>query len=84
MNKELEVSGSKTRQKVLDFLIQFFKENGYAPSIREICDGVNLSSTSSVYSHLMTLERMGKINIEPNKTRAIKIIGYDFVKETKQ
>lgn len=80
MNKGLEVAGTNTRQRVLDFLIKFFKENGYAPSVREICDGVKLSSTSSVYSHLMKLEELGKIQIEPRKTRAIKIIGYDFVK----
>lgn len=78
MNKDLE--GTKTRQRVLDFLIQFFKENGYAPSIREICNGVKLSSTSSVYSHLMKLDELGMIQIEPKKTRAIKIVGYDFVK----
>lgn len=80
MNKELEVAGTKTRQKVLDFLIHFFKENGYAPSIREICNGVKLSSTSSVYSHLMKLDELGMIQIEPKKTRAIKIVGYEFVK----
>lgn len=80
MNKSLEVTGTKTRQKVLDFLIQFFKENGYAPSVREICDGVNLNSTSSVYSHLMKLDEMGMIQIEPRKTRAIKINGYEFRK----
>ena len=82
MNKELEVAGSKTRQKVLDFLIQFFKENGYAPSVREICEGVNLGSTSSVYSHLMKLDELGMIQIEPKKTRAIKIVGYEFRRET--
>ena len=80
MNKELEVTGTKTRQKVLDFQIHFFKENGYAPSVREICNGVKLSSTSSVYSHLMKLDELGMIQIDPKKTRAIKIIGYDFVK----
>lgn len=82
MNKELEVTGTKTRQKVLDFLIQFFKEKGYAPSVREICEGVHLNSTSSVYSHLMKLDELGKIQIEPKKTRAIKIVGYEFRRET--
>ena len=86
MDKNLEKVGIKTRQRIYEFLIQFFKDNGYAPSVREICQAVDLSSTSSVYNHLMTLERMGKIHIEPkepNKTRSIRIIGYEFRKEEK-
>lgn len=84
MDKNLEKVGIKTRQRIYDFLIQFFKDNSYAPSVREICQAVDLSSTSSVYNHLMTLERMGKIHIEPRKTRAIRIICYEFRKEEEE
>lgn len=71
----------ETRYKVYDFLVDFFIKNGYAPSVREICRGVGLKSTSSVYSHLLALEDEGKIEIKGNMTRAIKLIGYKFVKE---
>lgn len=51
------------RQKVYDYLIGYVKENGYAPSVREICEGVGLNSTSSVYNHLSNLEEEGKIKM---------------------
>lgn len=84
MDKRVEQMGIKTRKKIYDFLVEFITENGYSPSIREICQAVGLSSTSSVHSQLMMLERMGKIHIELRKTRAIKIIGYEFRKETEE
>lgn len=80
MDKRLEKQGINSRQRVYNFLIDFITKNGYAPSVREICEGTDLKSTSSVYNHLLTLERMGKIHIEPKKTRAISIVDYDFVK----
>ena len=69
-----------TRYKVYDFLVDFITQNNYAPSIREICEGVGLKSTSSVYSHLMALEREGKIEVKDRSPRAIKLLGFDFVK----
>ena len=70
----------ETRYKVYDFLVDFFTKNGYAPSVREICSGVGLKSTSTVYGHLLALEDEGKIEIKENVTRAIKLVGYEFVK----
>ena len=81
MDKGLEKQGIKSRQRVYDFLVDFITKNGYAPSVREICDGTDLKSTSSVYNHLMVLERMGKIHMKANKTRAISLVGYDFMKK---
>ncbi len=70
----------KGRERVYNFIVDFIKKNGYAPSIREICTGTDLSSTSSVYMHLLKLEDEGKIEMKHNATRAIKIIGFQFVK----
>lgn len=69
------------KQKVYDYLVEYIKENGYAPSVREICEGVGLKSTSSVYSHLSTLKKEGKIKMRGNSPRAIHVIGYEFVKK---
>lgn len=80
MYGEIKQTGIETRNRVYHFLVDFIAENGYSPSVREICEGTDLKSTSSVYNHLLTLERMGKIHIEPKKTRAISIVDYDFVK----
>ena len=68
-------------QRVYDFLVAFIKKNGYSPSIREICKGTGLKSTASVYHHLMMLEIMGMIHMKEHKSRAISILGYEFVKD---
>ena len=60
--------------------VDFMKKNGYAPSVREICVGTNLSSTKSVYMYLLKLEDEGKIEMKRKSTRAIKVIGFQFVK----
>ncbi|MGI6001948.1 MAG: transcriptional repressor LexA, partial [Candidatus Merdisoma sp.] len=51
---------------------------GYPPSVRDICEAVDLKSTSSVHSHLETLEKNGYIRRDPTKPRAIEIIDDNF------
>ncbi len=68
------------RERVYNFIVEFMKKNGYAPSVREICTGTNLSSTSNVYMHLLKLEEEGRIEMKRKSTRAIKVIGFQFVK----
>jgi len=80
MEKEIEQTQIKTRERVYNFIVEFIKKNGYAPSMRKICDGTYLSSTSSVHNHLMKLEDEGRIEIKPNSPRGIKLVGYEFVK----
>lgn len=78
---DLTERGNKARQKIYDFLIDFFMQNGYAPSVREIAAAVGLKSTSTIFSHLAKLEREGKIEIRDKSPRAIRLVGYKFVKE---
>lgn len=59
-NKHIRGTG---RERVYNFIVEFIKKNGYAPSIREICVGTDLSSTSSVYMHLLKLEDLLKQNM---------------------
>ena len=61
MDNENEVTKGTRRERVYNFIVEFMKKNGYAPSVREICTGTDLSSTSSVYMHLLMLEDEGKI-----------------------
>lgn len=70
---------SEARQKIYDYIIEYIKEYGFPPSVREICQGVGLSSTSSVYSHLCKLDEEGKIEIRGKSPRAIRVIGFEFV-----
>ena len=66
------------QQQILEFIKHRILEKGYPPAVREICEAVHLRSTSSVHSHLETLERKGYIRRDPTKPRAIEIIDDDF------
>ncbi|MGL4989842.1 MAG: transcriptional repressor LexA [Sarcina sp.] len=66
-----------TKQKeIYDFLKLYVEEKSFPPSVREICTAVSLRSTSTVHSHLKTLERKGYINRDTTKTRALEIIEF--------
>lgn len=71
----------KITQKQLEIL-EYIKSEilrvGYPPAVREICEAVNLKSTSSVHSHLETLEKNGYIRRDPTKPRAIEIMDDEF------
>lgn len=65
---------STKQQQILNFIIQQQAQRGYPPSVREICEAANLSSTSTVHGHLERLERKGLIRRDPTKPRAIEIL----------
>lgn len=69
---------SKKQQEILDFIKARILEKGYPPAVREICEAVHLKSTSSVHSHLETLEKNGYIRRDPTKPRAIEICDDNF------
>ena len=58
---------SDKQQQILEFIKRRILDKGYPPAVREICEAVNLRSTSSVHSHLETLERKGYIHRDPTK-----------------
>ena len=63
-----------TQKAVLSYIKQAVKTQGYPPTMRDICAGVGLKSTSSVQAHLDALERLGYIRRPAGKRRAIEII----------
>ena len=69
MSKQLEI---------LEYIKAEILKKGYPPAVREICEAVNLKSTSSVHSHLETLEKNGYIRRDPTKPRAIEIMDDSF------
>ena len=66
------------QQEILDFLKKEILMKGYPPAVREIREAVHLKSTSSVHSHLETLEKNGYIRRDPTKPRAIEIMDDSF------
>ena len=69
---------SSKQREILEYIKQEILNRGYPPAVREICEAVSLKSTSSVHSHLETLEKNGYIRRDPTKPRAIEIIDDNF------
>lgn len=66
------------QQEILEFIKLQILNKGYPPAVREICEAVQLKSTSSVHSHLESLEKNGYIRRDPTKPRAIEIVDDNF------
>lgn len=69
---------SAKQKEILEYIKQEILNKGYPPAVREICEAVHLKSTSSVHSHLETLEKNGYIRRDPTKPRAIEIMDDTF------
>jgi repressor LexA len=61
------------RQEILAFIGDRVREDGYPPSVREIGEGVGLTSSSTVHAHLAVLQREGYLRRDPSKPRAIEV-----------
>src|ERR1700760_3075607 len=66
-----ERATTEKQQRILEVIREFSAERGYPPSVREIGERVGLSSSSTVQSHLKTLERRGLLRRDPTKPRAL-------------
>lgn len=69
---------SPKQKEILEFIKDQILTRGFPPSVRDICEAVHLKSTSSVHSHLETLEKNGYIRRDPTKPRAIEILDDTF------
>ncbi|GAV23622.1 LexA repressor [Carboxydothermus pertinax] len=69
---------SHQEKKILTFIKQYISDKGYPPTIREICQGVGLSSPSTVHHHLRNLEAKGILQRNPTKPRALEILDYNI------
>ena len=61
--------------QIYDYLCSVIPQQGYAPSVREICDAVGLKSPSTVHFHLKRLQERGLIEKGDCKGRAIVLTG---------
>ena len=64
--------------EILEYIKDQILNRGFPPAVREICEAVHLKSTSSVHSHLESLEKNGYIRRDPTKPRAIEILDDNF------
>ncbi len=65
---------SRRQQQILEFIRQSVQSRGFPPSIREIGEAVGLSSSSTVHSHLRSLETKGYLRRNPSKPRSIELL----------
>lgn len=64
---------NQTRQKIIDFIREFFDDHGYAPTVRDILKGCSLSSTAVVQHHLKVLESEHQIERDSKVFRSIQL-----------
>lgn len=64
---------TERQREILDFIEAQMRQRGYPPSVREIGEAVGLTSTSTVHAHLGTLQRLGFLQRDPTKPRAIQV-----------
>ena len=69
---------SPKQKEILEYIKDQIIQRGFPPAVRDICEAVHLKSTSSVHSHLETLEKNGYIRRDPTKPRAIEILDDTF------
>lgn len=67
---------TKRQQETLDYVNKIQREKGYIPTVREICDALNLKSSSSGFTHLKALEEKGYIKRDPTKPRALEVFSH--------
>lgn len=70
---------TKRQRQILDYLMSYAGEHGYAPSFEEIADHFKYSSLATVHEHLSNLERKGYIKRSYNESRAIEILPSDVM-----
>lgn len=60
--------------EIFNIIKDFINENGYSPSVRELCELSNRNSPSTIHSYLTLLEVKGYITYKNGKSRTIRII----------
>lgn len=68
---------SGKQRKIFNFIKEYIDTNGYPPTVRDICDAVDLKSTSTVHGHLIRLEKKGLIRRDESKPRAIEVLDFE-------
>ena len=68
---------SNPQQQIYDYILSYYRENAYPPTVREICQAVGLQSPATVHTHLRNMEAAGLIRRDPSKQRSIYIVPHD-------
>jgi len=69
------------KEELLNFIKNYVDENGYPPTVREMCRAIKVNSTSTIAYHLSKLEDSGSIKKNPNKNRALEVVDNSFTQK---
>lgn len=69
-------------EQLLDYIKNYLNDNGYPPTVREMCKAIKVSSTSTIFYYLNKLENSNKIKKNPNKNRALEVVDNNCAKIT--
>lgn len=67
------MSNRGKQKDVFEFIKSYISQKGYPPSVREICVGVDLKSTSTVHGHIESLIKKGLLKKDPTKPRTLEL-----------
>lgn len=79
--KGRKAQGNCTRQRIYDYIVGYIIANGFPPTVREICAGVDIVSTGVVNGHLHKMHETGMIELVQYQSRCIRVPGMKFMKE---
>lgn len=68
-------------QNIKEFIENYVNDNGFPPSVRDICGGLNIKSTATVFKYVDKLNELGLVQKCPQKTRAINVLEGRMKKE---
>jgi len=66
-------AGEEARGKIVQYIVEYHREHGYAPTFREIQDDIGISSLSLVHFHLDHLRMMGHVSFLPGSARTLLV-----------
>ena len=78
--RRMKEQGSRTRQKIYDFIVAYTQEHLFPPTINEIREGVGVGSKQTVWYQLQMLEKDGLVEVKRETNRGIKLNGYELKK----
>ena len=80
MKKQIVEKEDYKLKSVYQFIVDYFKKYGFAPSFRDISLGIDIKSTSTIREKLLILERAGLISLNEYQPRSIQLTGYKYKK----
>lgn len=68
---------NETVELVYNYITTYVKENGISPTIRDLCEGTGIKSTSTIHAHLKRLTEAGRIDMGAGKRRALIVTEFE-------